>query len=43
MGKDDYADENILYTFGDNLEKIKSNLRNSFDIVRIGFTKVIWC
>ena len=28
-----YADDNTLYTFGDNLKKIKNNLHNSFDIV----------
>ena len=27
------GDGNTLYTFGDNLKKIKNNLRNSFDIV----------
>ena len=27
----DYADDNTLYTFGDNLKKIKYNLQNSFD------------
>ena len=28
-----YADDNTLYTFGDNLKKIKDNLQNSFDTV----------
>ena len=28
-----YADGNKLYTFGDNLKKIKDNLQNSFDTV----------
>ena len=28
-----YADDNTLYTFGDNLKKIKDNLQNSFDAV----------
>ena len=28
-----YADDNTLYTFGDNLKKIKDNLRGSFDTV----------
>ena len=28
-----YADDNALYTFGDNLKKIKDNLRSSFDTV----------
>ena len=31
-----YADDNTLYTFGDNLKKIKDNLRNSFDTVHQG-------
>ena len=26
-----YVDDNTLSTFGDNLKKIKNNLRNSFD------------
>ena len=26
-----YADDNTLYTFGDNLKKIKNNLRSTFD------------
>ena len=26
-----YADDNTLYTFGDNLKMIKGNLRNSFN------------
>ena len=29
-----YAGDNTLYTFGDNLKKIKDNLRNGFDTVR---------
>ena len=37
-----YADDNTLYTFGDNPKKIKDNLRSSFDTVH-GFTKIIWC
>ena len=28
-----YADDNTLYTFGDNLKEIKDNLRNSFEKV----------
>ena len=32
-----YANGNLLYTFGDNLKKIKNNLRNSFDIVSYWF------
>ena len=32
-----YADDNTLYTFGDNLGKIKDNLRNSFDTVHQWF------
>ena len=28
-----YADDNTLFTFKDNLKKIKDNLRNSFDTV----------
>ena len=32
-----YADVNTLYTFGDKLEKIKNNLRNSFDTVHQWF------
>ena len=32
-----YADDNTLYTFRDNLKKIKDNLRNSFDAVRQWF------
>ena len=32
-----YADDNTLYTFGDNLKKIKDNLRNSFDNVHQWF------
>ena len=32
-----YADENTLYTFGDNLKKIKDSLRNSFDTVHQWF------
>ena len=28
-----YADDSTLYTFGDNLKKIKYNLWNSFDTV----------
>ena len=28
-----YADNNTLYTFGDNLKKIKDNLQKSFDMV----------
>ena len=32
-----YADDNKLYTFGDNLKKIKDNLRNSFDTVHQWF------
>ena len=32
-----YADDNTLYTFGDNLKKIKDNLRNSFDAVHQWF------
>ena len=38
-----YADGNTLYTFGDNLKKIKDNLRNSFDVVINRFTKIMWC
>ena len=34
-----YADDNTLYTFGDNLEKIKDNLRNSFDTMHQWFYK----
>ena len=37
-----YANDNTLYTFGDNPKKIKDNLRSSFDTVH-GFTKIIWC
>ena len=32
-----YADDSTLYTFGDNLKKIKDNLRNSFDTVHQWF------
>ena len=32
-----YVDDNTLYTFGDNLKKIKNNLRNSFDTVHQWF------
>ena len=32
-----YADDNTLYTFRDNLKKIKDNLRNSFDMVHQWF------
>ena len=32
-----YADDNTLYTFGDNLKMIKDNLRNSFDMVHQWF------
>ena len=32
-----YADDNKLYTFGDNLKKIKDNLENSFDTVHQWF------
>ena len=32
-----YADDNTLYTFGDNLKKIKDNLRSSFDTVHQWF------
>ena len=32
-----YADDNTLYTFRDNLKKIKDNLRNSFDTVHQWF------
>ena len=32
-----YADDNILYIFGDNLKKIKDNLRNSCDTVHQRF------
>ena len=32
-----YADDNTLYIFGDNLKKIKDNLRNSFDTVHQWF------
>ena len=32
-----YADNNTLYTFGDNLKKIKDNLRYSFDTVHQWF------
>ena len=32
-----YADDNTLYTFGDNLKKTKDNLRNSFDTVHQWF------
>ena len=28
-----YANDNTLYTFGDNVKKIKDNLRNGFDTV----------
>ena len=28
-----YANDNTLYAFGDNLKKINNNLRNSFDKV----------
>ena len=28
-----FADNNTLYTFGDNLKKIKDNLQKSFDMV----------
>ena len=34
-----YADDNTLYTFGDNLKKIKYNLRSSFDTVHQWFYK----
>ena len=34
-----YADGNTLYIFGDNLKKIKDNLRNSFDTVHQWFYK----
>ena len=34
-----YADDNTLYTFGENLKKIKDNLRNSFDNVHHWFYK----
>ena len=34
-----YADDNTLYTFGDNLKKIEDNLRNSFDMVNQWFYK----
>ena len=37
-----YADDNTLYTFGDNLKKVKDNLRNSFDTVHHWFYKIIW-
>ena len=32
-----YADDNTLYTFGDNLKKNKDNLRSSFDTVHQWF------
>ena len=32
-----YADDNTLYTFGDQVKKIKDNLRNSFDMVHQWF------
>ena len=32
-----YADDNRLYSFGDNLKKIKDNLQNSFDRVHQWF------
>ena len=32
-----YADDNTLYTFGDNLKKIKDNLRSSFNTVHQWF------
>ena len=32
-----YADDNTLYTFGDQVKKIKDNLRNSFDTVHQWF------
>ena len=32
-GLSNYADDNTLYTFGDNLEKIKDSLQNRFDMV----------
>ena len=32
-----YADDNTLYTIGDNLKRIKNNLRNSFDMVHRWF------
>ena len=34
-----YANDNTLYTFGDNLKKNKDNLRNSFDTVHQWFYK----
>ena len=34
-----YADGNILYTYGDNLKKIKDNLQNSSDTVHQWFYK----
>ena len=34
-----YADDNTLYAFGDNLKKIKDKLRNSFDTVHQWFYK----
>ena len=34
-----YADDNTLYTFGDNMKKIQDNLRNSFDTVHQWFYK----
>ena len=38
-----YAGDNTLHTFVDNLNKIKDSLRNSFDNCINGFTKTIWC
>ena len=32
-----YADDITLYTFGDNLKKIKNNLRSSFETVHQWF------
>ena len=41
-----YTDDNRLYTFGDNLKKIKNNLRNSFDVLfqpwLNAFTNITW-
>ena len=34
-----YADDNTLYTFGNNLKKIEVNLRNTFDTVYQWFYK----
>ena len=34
-----YADDNTIYTFANNLKKIKDNLRNSFDTVQKWFNK----